>query len=544
LFTPAPWRLITDTTLWSENWPGVPQPSRGEASARFTHCALCPAACGVRARCIDGRPVSLAGAAGHPLSRGALCPWGIAAHHLPFHPARLRHGDSARALAAVKDAAGRCRPGERVAVLDLCPGRTASWTMRRALASLPNGTYLAHPRPEYAIDFSSVRTVLSLGVPLLDGWGTPGSVMAARRQFRLIQAEPVESRTAALADLWVPIEPGEESAAVAQFEAELRSHGPSVILSGEYTPEVARLNESLGAPIFERREAPVPAAWKTAVPVTAIEAVPDASIRILLIDESAPLVRVPWSAIAPKLTDGAVVVAFSCTPGTYSAHAQFNLPVPVYPEAFADMPPAIDTVPAVFRITAPLIEPQAATVTPAEFVAQAAAWNPDDPLRERADAIHQTARGEVFTPTNGETVPLKSLTADAFWAALTQGACWIEKASARKRAILPLAPSPHPQPPGLVVVVPEQAPPPLNSPLITKLYRESNLRQAVNRIALSPADARARCLADNGRALLEISNAAGAAVLVTVDPGIPPGIVQAAAGWPALAGARTKVVAL
>ena len=26
LFTPAPWRLITDTALWSENWPGVPRP--------------------------------------------------------------------------------------------------------------------------------------------------------------------------------------------------------------------------------------------------------------------------------------------------------------------------------------------------------------------------------------------------------------------------------------------------------------------------------------------------------------------------------------
>ena len=23
--TPAPWRLITDTALWSENWPGIPR---------------------------------------------------------------------------------------------------------------------------------------------------------------------------------------------------------------------------------------------------------------------------------------------------------------------------------------------------------------------------------------------------------------------------------------------------------------------------------------------------------------------------------------
>ena len=52
LFTPAPWRLITDTALWSENWPGIPRPARGEIKTKFTNCALCPAGCGVRARCV------------------------------------------------------------------------------------------------------------------------------------------------------------------------------------------------------------------------------------------------------------------------------------------------------------------------------------------------------------------------------------------------------------------------------------------------------------------------------------------------------------
>ena len=42
----------------------------------------------------------------------------------------------------------------------------------------------------------SAKTVLSFGAPLLDGWGTPGNVIAARAGFRLIQAEAVESRTA------------------------------------------------------------------------------------------------------------------------------------------------------------------------------------------------------------------------------------------------------------------------------------------------------------------------------------------------------------
>src|SRR3954452_4316959 len=86
LFTPAPWRLITDTALWSENWPGIPRPLRGEISATFTHCALCPAGCAVRARCVAGQLVSLSGVG------GGLCPFGLAAHPLPYHPVRLKQG--------------------------------------------------------------------------------------------------------------------------------------------------------------------------------------------------------------------------------------------------------------------------------------------------------------------------------------------------------------------------------------------------------------------------------------------------------------------
>ncbi len=50
-----------------------------------------------------------------------------------------------QAAAAISDAMARCGAGERVAVLDLRPGRTASWTYRRAMAQWKNGTYLTPP---------------------------------------------------------------------------------------------------------------------------------------------------------------------------------------------------------------------------------------------------------------------------------------------------------------------------------------------------------------------------------------------------------------
>ena len=198
-FTPAPWRLITDTALWSENWPGIPRPARGEIRAKFTNCSLCPAGCAVRARCVGEQPVSLAGV------RGGLCPFGLTAHHLPYHPARLKQGPVEEATRAVAQRAAR----RDSPVLDLNPGRTASWTYRRAMASL-KGIYLAPESPAEAYDLLRCKTVLSIGAPLLDGWGTPANVIAARQNFRLIQAEAVESRTAVLADEWIPLAPGTE----------------------------------------------------------------------------------------------------------------------------------------------------------------------------------------------------------------------------------------------------------------------------------------------------------------------------------------------
>src|SRR5215469_9200220 len=134
LLTPAPWRVVTDTALWSENWPGIPRPVRGELRTRFTHCTLCPAGCPVKARCVGDQPVSLIGLPGRP-----LCAFGLSGHQLPYHADRVTEGD----VEAVRAQVSRRAATEAVAVLDLRPGRTASWTYRRALAGLPHGIYLA-----------------------------------------------------------------------------------------------------------------------------------------------------------------------------------------------------------------------------------------------------------------------------------------------------------------------------------------------------------------------------------------------------------------
>ncbi len=334
LLTPAPWRLITDTALWSENWPGIPRPLRGEIRSKFTNCALCSAGCAVRARCVGEQPVSLAGLA------GGLCPFGLAAHHLPYHPARVKQGPVAEAAAAVV-----ARGTQSVALLDLNPGRTVSWSYRRSMQAI-HGVYLAEAET-VAIDLRAARTVLSFGVPVLEGWGTPANVIAARDQFRLIQVEPMETGTAILADEWVPIAPGTErllaqdilrslkQGSPSRLARQLVDNGPSIVLGN--LPEIPEINQILGAYgkiIFARPDAPVPASWtKSAARVSRFADLPDHSIGVLLIDESSAAGYIPWHRIARKLVpDHPVVVTFTPSRGGYARYASYTLPSPFIPK--------------------------------------------------------------------------------------------------------------------------------------------------------------------------------------------------------------------
>ena len=494
LFTPAPWRLITDTALWSENWPGIPRPRRGEITSKLTNCALCPAGCAVRARCVAGQPVSLAGV------NGGLCALGVVGHHLPYHPDRVREGPVQGAAAAVKQ---RIAAGAAVAVLDLRPGRTASAAHRRAMEDI-GGVYLAPPQPCVSVNLANARTVLSLSAPLLDGWASPAKVFAARGNFRLIQAEPVESRTATVADEWLPIRPGSERAlaralageipfAQAASEAdvtverlqalasELQSRGPALVIDRDMSDAVIAANEhfgSIGKTTVSRET----------VPAADLDGVPDGSIGVLLIDETYPAEYAAWEKIERKLGRDSVVVVFAWWRGGYARHAQFVLPVPVYPEIADDLPPAIDSQDTELRKLTPLIAAPEGTVYAHEFVVSIVG----------ACAAHCGA-GDMRLPMDRHTVPV-----------LQEG----ELAVIREPQLFPV------------------------SPLFSKIYGESNLRLSPDRIALHPSEARACGVAEGGRAVLECAGERRA-VTVTIDSGLRPGVVLTA--LPAGA-ARAKVV--
>jgi len=187
-----------------------------------------------------GTPIALSAPPDAPCARGASTASpsrsparsapsaSLATTSLPSH--RLKQGTPDEAAAAAASAIAKCAPAEKVAVLDPLPGRTASSTYQRAMAALKNGVYLAPPIPA-PVDLSKARTVLSLGVPLLNGWGTPANVHAARANFHLIQAEPFESPTAALADEWLQILPGSEAALVQALKGPSAAPPPASLKS-------------------------------------------------------------------------------------------------------------------------------------------------------------------------------------------------------------------------------------------------------------------------------------------------------------------------
>jgi len=336
LFTPAPWRLIRDTALWSENWPGIPRPKRGPISAKTTVCTLCPAGCAVRARCVGDQPVAMAGV------NGGLCPLGVIGHHLPYYPRRVQQGAPEEARAAV----AKADPSKRVAVLDLRPGRTASALYRKAMQE-QNGLYLAPQQAGASVNLAAAKSVLSVGAPLFEGWLSPSEVFAVRDRFRLVQIEPEYSRTAAMADVWLP--EGDVAAMARKLEA------PVLVVDRTMSPATVALNKELGAWGQTVQAAPEFGADD-------LSGVADASIGLLYIDESNAGEYIPWPQIERKLAPGAVTIAFAWSPDGYARHARFVLPAAVFPEALDD----VDG-----RVTTPLVKPPAGVVDPVEFIARA-----------------------------------------------------------------------------------------------------------------------------------------------------------------------------
>ncbi|MGA9405636.1 MAG: molybdopterin-dependent oxidoreductase [Bacteroidota bacterium] len=677
MLTPIPWKLLDDSAIWTQNWSWIPEPLKGKFQTRFTTCTLCPAGCAVRVRCVGDQPVSLSGVASHPISHGALCPVGLGAHHLPYHPARVLQpfkrnetGSSPisldEAVAAIAGTIATMKSStqnESIAVLDGQPGRTMSLLYRRFLSEVPNGVYLTTGRSSFPVlhemfekssaafgyDVENAKTIVSFGAPILDGWGTPGRVMAAfnrkrertEKGFHLIQIETRYSRTAALADSWIPINPGTElpfalglanviiaeklydrekihrlaidftdfqhfvkyftpdvaeritgvhAGTIAGTAREIAQQKPSLVV-GDGNPgggplgreeEIAiwGLNFLIGSVgraggVVTRREIPgdVTLAGVKPIQETSIENAADNSIRLLIIDEAESGNALPSKLIEKKLVrEGAVVVSLSPFLAGYAAKAKYIIPSPTFLESRRDVATPPDATVASLSLSAPLVERPGGVTEPVDFLQRLASAAGislgDDPtaktlepfIKQRIGSIHKSKRGSVFTNSDKNFVEVKNIPSpDDLWKMLSEGGCWMDKAY--ETASLPRF-SFFGKIPGDARQLRDAVEGKLDvqdqsrmiedsareyplvlmpygwrcasgtaqlSPIMTKVYQESNLRHTSRQALLNPITAKAYGLSDGTLMLIE-TKSGSAKIEARFNASVMPGVIQVEVG--------------
>jgi len=534
VFTPVPWKLLDDVSIWTQNWPWIPQPPRGPVEVKQSFCSLCPQGCALKVKTAGGWPVGIAGTSTNPLTRGALCPLAFGAHQLNWHPQRVRtvrHNGVPSSWSDARAAFAKACSEGPVVIIDGQPGRAAS-TVLASFAEKHNGSYRVEMSPEtralmpfeswtgvsafsLGYDLENAYTIVSFGAPLLDGWGVPGrftrlwAERAAGRsdpQLRLIQIEDSLSHTASRAWKWVNIRPGSESAMAAGLaralieEKLVSARGPMPVITISAAASQSGISESalgeLARTIVARppvlaiasNHNPEIAALnvvlgavgahggvvrrskRTGKYIPAEAQIPNA--RAVLIDSS-----VPWD-FAPD--SNAEIFRFVAWDGGLQK-CDWLLPAAGFLEELTDIPNAPTSAVETYAIAPQLSKPQFEIQSAAQFLVSV------DPTLPTVEKVIHSRCEELFHQRAG-TVYGQEVTGVAKFDSAQKLEAELEKASTWVG---------DPPPPGELRCELREWPPtmiaessqnwastwnaPVLPPLATKLYRESSLREAPGR---------------------------------------------------------------
>ncbi len=248
--SPLPWKLMDDSSIWSQNWAWTPVPADGESIYENTTCSLCPGGCGLSVRKIDNRAIKIEGIKGHPVNDGSVCILGLSSLQYLYGPTRVkspmkREGERGRgkwrkiswdeAIAEIAEKLGKMREEGNAHSLAWISGSdrgTVPGLMKRFLTAYGSPNFIRTPSGEDAhslamkvtmsedarigYDMENADFILSFGSGLIEGWGSPVRVIKANsalkeKKAKMIQVEPRLSNTAAKADKWVPVNPGTEA---------------------------------------------------------------------------------------------------------------------------------------------------------------------------------------------------------------------------------------------------------------------------------------------------------------------------------------------
>lgn len=301
--SPLPWKLVDDSSIWTQNWPWTPVPVDGETTYADSVCTLCPGKCGISVRMVAGRPVKIEGKEGFPVNDGGICPLGAAGLQFLYGPSRIKSPmkkeggawkkiswDEGIAILAAK--LTELRDGgasDKAAVISGSASPAVSGLFKRFMKvyGSPNFITEASLADSYSLmfekafgkkatacfDLENADFILSFGAGVLDGWGAPVRMISAHSKWKdakttLVQVEPRLSNTAAKADQWVAAKPGTEAALALGIAAAMLKKG---LYSKNFANEYTEGFDAWSKAVVEGF-APEKAAEITGVPAATIEA--------------------------------------------------------------------------------------------------------------------------------------------------------------------------------------------------------------------------------------------------------------------------------
>ncbi|MBG0790316.1 MAG: molybdopterin-dependent oxidoreductase [Desulfovibrionaceae bacterium] len=236
LFTPTVWVALDDVSIWTQNWPWIPRLKYGEVKSVPTVSKMCDSGCAVKVRTCAGEAFAVAGNEDNPLSGGGVCPLCANSAQVKNSPNRIKtpmlngeeiSWDKAKEVVAEKlDAAG-----SSVAVISGDQNGTVNEVFSALLADKGSDAFYMMPCDMQAADkawtglmggygqigydLEGADVVLLAGADALESWGPTVAnlkAFAANGSGKFLFAGPMQTKTAAVADKWVPV-PAEGMAA-------------------------------------------------------------------------------------------------------------------------------------------------------------------------------------------------------------------------------------------------------------------------------------------------------------------------------------------
>lgn len=249
--SPLPWKLMDDSSIWTQMWPWTPVPADGAISYVDSVCTLCPGGCGITVRKIDDRAVKIEGMKGYPVNDGGICMLGLSGLQLLYGPRRVksplkRIGNKGSeqwakiswndAIAEVVKKLDEIRSNNQpqgVACISGSDRGTVPQLLNRFLKAYGSPNFIRTPsiQDSYELtlhlmqgnqtmpgfDLENADFILSFGCGIIDGWGSPVRMLRTKSNWlsggtKVVQVEPRLSNTAAKSDKWIPINTGTEAA--------------------------------------------------------------------------------------------------------------------------------------------------------------------------------------------------------------------------------------------------------------------------------------------------------------------------------------------